>query len=97
MSPKQYLEHDFESVVVNVLIYIEGGKDVESVAKVDLPWNGYISFEDWKKMSTTDYGVQVHNRHDSIFITVVIGFNDPHPIVGVRVVKGFVKFVDKCA
>ena len=41
MSPKQYLEHDFESVVVNVLIYIEGGKDVESVAKVDLPWNGY--------------------------------------------------------
>ena len=33
----RYLEHDFESVVVNILIYIECSKDIKCIAKVYLP------------------------------------------------------------
>lgn len=82
-------------MVVNVLVYIEGREDVKCVAKVNLPWNNHVASEDWEKVSTTDYEVHMFNRHDPILGSIEIGFNNPHTIVGVRVVEGFVKVVNK--
>ena len=80
-------------MIVNVFVYIERGKDVKCLGEVNLPWNGYITFEDREEMSGTDYGVHMHNGHDSIFVAVEIGFDNPHAIVGVGIVKGLVKFM----
>lgn len=83
-------------MVVSVLIYIEGCEDVECMAKVYLPWNGCITSEDWEKVSSMDYGVHINDRHDPILVAVDIRFNDPYTVVGVRVVEGFAKLVNKC-
>ena len=93
----RHLEHNFESMVVYVFIFIEGSKDVECVAEANLPWNSYIASEDWKKMSGTDYGINMHNRHDSIFVAVEIRLDNPHAVVRVGIIERFVKFVEKCA
>lgn len=84
-------------MVVNVLVYIEGRKDVKGVAKVDLPWNGCIAFEDREEVGSADHGVYMYNGHDPISVDVMIRFNDPHTIIRVRVVKRFAKLVNECA
>ena len=52
---KRYLEHNFKSMVVNVLVDVEGCEDVERMAEVDFPRNGCITLEDWEKVSGADY------------------------------------------
>lgn len=92
----QYLEHGFESVVVDILVYVEGCEDIKRVAKVNLPQDGGIAPEDWEKMSGTDNGVDVHNRHDTVSAAIELGFDNPHAVVGVGVIEGFAIVVDKC-
>jgi hypothetical protein len=84
-------------MVVYILVYIKRGEDVECMAEVYFPRNGCVTSKNWEKMCTTDNGVDVDNRHDPIVVAVEIGLNYPHSIVGVRVVKGFVEFVDERA
>ena len=96
MSEK-YLEHSLEGVVIDVLVYVECCEGVERMAKVDLPRNSYIPTEDREKVSGTDYRVHMYDRHDPILIVINIGFNDPHAVVGVRVVEGLAKLVNECA
>ena len=93
----RYLVHSFESVVIDVLVYVEGCKDVKCVAEVNLPWNGYITSKDREEVSSTDYRVHVYNGHNPILVVVEIGFDNPHAVVGVGVVERFGKLVDKCA
>ena len=82
-------------MIVNILIYIEGCKDIERVAEIHLPWNGYVTTEDGEKVSGPDNGVNVDNRHDSIPVSIETGLNDPHAIVGVRVIKSLAEVVSK--
>ena len=84
-------------MVVNILVYIEGRKDVERVAEVSFPGNGRITSEDWEKVCGTNYGVKMDDRHHPIPVNIKIGFNDPHAVVRIRVIKGFAKVMDKCA
>ena len=96
MSENQYLlEHSFERMVIDVLVYTEGCKDIECVTEVNLPWDSYIASKDWEKVSGMDYGVHMYDRHDPIPAGVEIGFDNPHAIVGIRVIKGFAKLVDE--
>ena len=39
---RHQLEHGFKGMVVNVLVYIVGCKDIKCVSKVYLPWNNHI-------------------------------------------------------
>ena len=94
---RQQLEHGFEGMVVNVLIYIVGRKDIERVSKVYLPRNNRITSEDWEKVCSTDYGVQVNDRHNPISVAIKIGLDNPHPVIRVRVLEGFAKVMDKSA
>ena len=84
-------------MVVDILVYVEGCKDVECVAEVDFPRNSYITSKDWEKVSGTDHGVDVHDRHDPILASIGIGFNDPHTVVGVGVIEGFAEVMNECA
>ena len=76
-------------MVVDVLIYIEGGKDIECITKVDLPRNSCIAFEDREEVSCANYGVHMDNGHDTVPISVKIGFDYPHTVIGVGVIEGF--------
>jgi len=82
-------------MVVNILVYIESSEYVEHVAKVSFPRDGPITPEDWERVCGTNYGVDMYNGHDSIPVNIKIRFNDPHPIVGVWVIKGFAEVMDK--
>jgi len=52
--------------------------NVKRVADVNLPGDGDISTKDREKVSGTDDGVNVHNRHDPILVAVEIWLNNPH-------------------
>ena len=65
------------------------------MAEVNFPRNSYVTSKDWEKVSGTDYGVYVHDRHDPI--PGGIGFNNTHTAVGVGVVEGLVKVMNECA
>jgi len=82
-------------MIVNVLVYIVGRKDVKRVAKVNFPRNDSIAFENRKKVCGTKYGVHMDNGHDPVSITVNIRLDNPHTIVGVRVIKRFAEVVDE--
>jgi len=82
-------------MVIDVLVYIEGSKDVERVAEVYLPRNSCITFKDWEKVSGTDNRVHMYDGHNPILFVVEIGFDNPHPVVRVRVVEGFGKLVNE--
>ena len=53
-------------MVVDVLVNVEQGKNVEGVAKVDVSRNGCIAFEDWKEVCGTDCGVDVDHRRGPV-------------------------------
>ena len=83
-------------MVVDILIYIEGCKDVKCMTEVCLLRNGHITPEDREEVCGMNYGVNVDNGHHPISIGIEIGFNNPHAIVRVGVTEGFAEVVDKC-
>ena len=92
---KQYLEHGLESVIIDILIYIEGREDVERVRKVNFPWDSRITCKDWEEVSGAYDRVHMYNGHDPVPVAVEIGFDNPHTVVRVGAVKGFTKFMNK--
>lgn len=84
-------------MVVNILVYIEGSENVKRVAEVSFPWDSCVAPEDWEKVCSTNYGVNMDHRHNPIPVNIKIRFNDPHAVVGVWVVEGFTKVMDKRA
>ena len=44
------LKHGLESMIVNILVYIEGREDVEGVAKIYFSWDRCITPKDWKEV-----------------------------------------------
>ena len=82
-------------MVVDKFVHIEGSEDVKCVAKVDFPWNGHIVAEDRKKVCGTDDRIDMNNGHDPITVAINIWLDDSHTVVGVRVVEGFGKEVNK--
>lgn len=84
-------------MVVDKLVHIEGGEDIERVAEVYFPWDSCIMAKDREKVCTTDDRVDVDDGHYSIAIAIDIWLNDPHVVVGIRVIEGFGKKMNKCA
>ena len=82
-------------MVVNILVHIECCEDVKRMAEIDFPQNNCVTSEDWEKVCGTDNGVDVDDGYNLIVITVKIGLNYPHAVVGVGVVKGLAKLVDE--
>ena len=91
----RYLKYGLKCVVVNEFVHIEGGEDVECVAKVDFPRNGCIVAEDRKKVCGADDRIDVNNGHDPIAVAINVWLDNPHTVVGVRVVEGFGKEMNK--
>jgi len=83
-------------MVVKKSVHVEGGEDVKCVAKVDFPWNGRVVAEDWNKVCGADDRINVNNGHDPIAVAVNVWLNNPHTVVGVRVVEGLGKEMNKC-
>ena len=90
------LKHGLESMIVNILVYIEGREDVEGVAKIYFSWDRCITPKDWKEVCSTDSRVNMDDGHDSVPIGVKIRLDNPHSIVWVRVIKGLAKVMDEC-
>ena len=84
-------------MVVDVFVDIECCKDIKSVAKVNISWNGGITFEDREEVCGTDYGVNVYHRHNLVTVGVAVRLYNPHPIVRIRFVECFGELVNKCA
>ena len=82
-------------MVVNILVHIECCEDVERMTEIDFPRNDCVTLEDWEKVCGTDNGVDMDDGHNPIVITVEIGLDYPHAVVGVGVVKGLAKLVDE--
>jgi hypothetical protein len=82
-------------VIVNILVKIEGFENVKRVGEVNLSWGGRPVLENRQQMDGADDRISVHNGHNPVSVVVVIWFNDPHPIVRVRVKVALAEFVDK--
>ena len=82
-------------MVVNILVHMECCEDVKHMTEIYFSQNDCVTSEDWEKVCGMDNGVDVDDGHNPIVITVEIGLNYPHAVVGVRVVKGLAKLVDE--
>ena len=91
----RYLEHGFKCVVIDILVYIEGSENIKRVAEVNFPWNNCIASENWEEVCGADYRVHMYNGHDPICVAIEVRFNDPHTVVGVRVIEGFAEAMNK--
>lgn len=82
-------------MVVYVFIDIEGRKNVEGVAKVKVPRDSCITFEDREEVRGTDYGVSVYHGHNPVPIAIEVGLHNPQPIVRIRFIERFGEMVNK--
>ena len=83
-------------MVVNILVYIEGSKNIERMAEVNVSRNGHVTLEDREEVCRTDYRVNVDHRHNPVSILINVRLHNPQAIVGVRFVEHFGKAVDEC-
>ena len=83
-------------MVVNVFVDIESCKDVKSVAKVNVSWDGSITLEYREEVCGPDYRVDMDHRHNPVTVGVNVGLHNPHPVVGIRFVECFGKLVNEC-
>ena len=83
-------------MVVNIPVYVEGGKDIKRVAIVNVPWDDIRIFEDREEVCGTNNGIDVNDGHDAVPVAVEIRFHNPHTVVGVRVTIGLAILVDEC-
>ena len=83
-------------MVIDVFVDIEGSKNIESVAEVNISWNGCIIAEDREEVCGANDGVNMYHRHSSVPVVVDIGLDNPQSIVRIGLVECFGKPVNKC-
>ena len=81
------LGQSLECMVVNMFVDIKGCKNVESVAEVNISWNGCVTTEDREEVCSMDDGVGVYHGHGSVPVVVNIGLDNPQSIVRIGLVK----------
>ena len=93
----QGLGQSFKSVVIYILIEVEGIEYVKRVGKVNFPRDGSLTLENRQKMRSTEDGINVHDGHNPIPVVIEVWFENPQAVVRVWISEALAELVDERA